>query len=47
MPIYAELSAKPLQAVNGHVLKQTLRWLDAGTQPPANRVLELLQRNAA
>jgi hypothetical protein len=46
MPVYAKLSAEPLQTVNGHVLKQTLWRLNACTQTPTDGVLELLQSNA-
>ena len=47
MPIYAKLSAKPLQAVNAHVLKQAVWRVNALAQTPANYVLELLQSDSA
>src|ERR1044071_8481087 len=46
-PIDPEFSAKPLQTIHCHVLKQSLRRLHARAQTPADCILELLQRHAA
>ncbi len=46
MPVYAKLSAEPLQTINADVLKQPLWRLYARAQPPTDSILELLQSNA-
>jgi hypothetical protein len=36
-----------LQAIDGHVLKQPLRRINARAQTPADRILKLFQRDSA